>query len=192
MKPTRCAHCGEDISDDLSVESKVADFKKQYSCVYPSWWINKAEKEVEADLTWKQKNNALYQTSMRARRRRFFFRSKTYQEKRTVPRISCTTEFAKLNGSDHTTLFQLKPYFEVLFHFISKTPPHPPPHPRTGNLKIPCFGSKFSSTALRAAKTSIFELFRQMSQNMSSGTTSKGWDHKDAPSGRFFSKFNWL
>ena len=62
----------------------------------------------------------------------------------------------------HTTLFQKIPYFEVLFHFISKTPPHPPPHPRTGNLKIPCFGSKFSSAALRAAKTSIYERFRQM------------------------------
>ena len=53
------------------------------------------------------------------------------------------------------------PFF-LLFHFISKTPPHPPSHLRTGNLGIPCFGSKFSSAALRAAKTSIYERFRQI------------------------------
>ena len=76
-------------------------------------------------------------------------------------------QFSKLHSvfqeeSNHTTLFQQIPYFEVLFHFISKTPPHPPSHLRTGNLGIPCFGSKFSSAALRAAKISIFERFRQI------------------------------
>ena len=59
-------------------------------------------------------------------------------------------------------LFQKNHLFRLLFHFISKTPPHPPSHLRTGNLGIPCFGSKFSSAALRAAKISIFERFRQI------------------------------
>ena len=59
-------------------------------------------------------------------------------------------------------LFQKNHLFCLLFHFISKTPPPPPSHLRTGNLGIPCFGSKFSSAALRAAKISIFERFRQM------------------------------
>ena len=40
-------------------------------------------------------------------------------------------------------LFQKIPYFEVLFHFISETPPHPPPHPRTGNLKFLIWVQKF-------------------------------------------------
>ena len=57
-------------------------------------------------------------------------------------------------------LFQKNHLFCLLFHFIFRTPPHPPPHLRTGNLKIPYLGSKFSSAALRAAKTSFYEWFR--------------------------------